>query len=124
MNARKQQQSRNGNRGSGSKNRNRNRNKKPKIDPAKFWGDSSALPDPDNFDTDSPEPLAVVHSLGRAPLPGVVAEPYFAAVYDRAAGLAYVLSDAAGLDDLTPVESDPDAAPTDTAVSDAGDEEE
>ena len=82
------------------------RNRKSKVDPAKFWGDPTALPTPEQFETDSPEPLAIVHSLGRAPLPGVVAEPYFAAVYDRAAGLATVLADAAGLDDLTPIESE------------------
>jgi len=106
VNARSKQ-SRNSNRQqSGNKNRNRNRKKKPKLDPVRFWGEPSTLPQPDSFVADSPEPLAVVHSLGRAPLPGVVAEPYFAAVYDRAAGLAQVLSDAAGLDDLTPVETD------------------
>ena len=107
MNARNNQ-SGTGNRQGGSRNRNRKRNRKSRIDPQKFWGDPTALPTPERYDTDSPEPLAIVHSLGRAPLPGVVAEPYFAAVYDRAAGLATVLSDAAGLDDLTPIESETD----------------
>ena len=106
MNARKTQSTKQSNRGGGSRNRNRGRSKKKKVDPAKLWGDASKLPNPDGFDTDSTEPLAVVHSLGRAPLPGVVAEPYFAAVYDRAAGLASVLADAAGLDDLVPEPSD------------------
>ena len=95
--------------GAGSKSRKgRSRKKQPRHDPRKFWGDMEQLPTPEGFDTDSQEPLAVVHSLGRAPLQGVTAEPYFAAVYDRAAGLASVLSDAAGLDDLAPVEPEPD----------------
>lgn len=120
MNARKTQSKKSGGRSGGSRNRNRSRKKK-KVDPAKLWGDSSKLPTPDGFAIDSTEPLAVVHSLGRAPLPGVVAEPYFAAVYDRAAGLAVVLSDAAGLDDLSPPEthgSDPDQQPNEGPVSD------
>lgn len=113
MNTRNNSQSRNGSRqGGASKNRNRNRKKRQAPDPVKFWGDPAALPRPENFDTDSPEPLAVVHSLGRAPLPGVAAEPYFAAVYDRAATLAQVLADAAGLDDLlTPESADDDLEP-------------
>ena len=104
------------NRKGGSRNRNRKRSRNSKVDPAKFWGDPAALPTPEHFDTDSLEPLAIVHSLGRAPLPGVVAEPYFAAVYDRAAGLASVLGDAAGLDDL--------GAEGAEAGDGAGDEEE
>lgn len=94
----------NSGRSRGGKKRSRQKNKPKKFDPVAFWGDREALPKPDHFETDSPEPLSVVHSLGRAPVPGVLAEPYFAAVYDRAAGLATVLSDAAGLDDLTPLD--------------------
>jgi len=84
--------------------RKKKRNRSKKHDPVAFWGDMAKLPTPESFVSESIEPLAVVHSLGRAPLPGALAEPYFAAVYDRAAGLALVLGDAAGLDDLTPLD--------------------
>ncbi len=123
MSTRRQQNNKQTNRGGGSRNRNRSRKKKKPVDPSKLWGDASKLPNPDGFDTDSTEPLAVVHSLGRAPLPGVVAEPYFAAVYDRAAGLATVLADAAGLDDLTPDSDDDEVEPA-AAGERRGDEEE
>ena len=78
--------------------------KKPEHDPVAFWGQSAALPTPESFTTDVPDPLAMLHSLGPAPLNGVLAAPYSAAVYERAAGLASILSEAAGLDAVESVE--------------------
>ncbi len=78
--------------------------KKPERDPVAFWGDSAALPTPESFTTEVADPLAMLHSLGPAPLSGVLAAPYFAAVYERAAGLASILSEAAGLDAVESVE--------------------
>jgi len=101
--------------------RKKKRNRSKKYDPVAFWGDMDKLPTPEHFVSESIEPLAVVHSLGRAPLPGALAEPYFAAVYDRAAGLAQVLSDAAGLDDLTPL--DPPAPELAEVSSDEGEDD-
>ena len=80
------------------------RPKKPEHDPVAFWGESAALPTPESFTTEVSDPLAMLHSLGPAPLNGVLAAPYFAAVYERAAGLASILSEAAGLDAVEPVD--------------------
>lgn len=88
--------------------------KKPEHDPVSFWGDSTALPTPESFTTEVSDPMAMLHSLGPAPLNGVVAAPYFAAVYERAAGLASILSEAAGLDAVTSAPSvDAAASPPD-----------
>lgn len=94
--------------GSGQGQRRKKKRNRKRQDPALFWGDHEKLPMIERFETETPETLAVVHSLGRAPVPGVLAEPYFAAVYDRAAFLAQALSDAGGLDDMTPIERDDD----------------
>jgi len=119
------QNNRNRNRSNNKSNqgnpRKKKRNRSKKHDPVLFWGDMDKLPTPERFVTESIEPLAVVHSLGRAPLPGALAEPYFAAVYDRAAGLAQVLSDAAGLDDLTPLDP-PEPELSEVSSDDGADE--
>lgn len=87
--------------------------KKREHDPVSFWGESSALPTPESFTTEVSDPMAMLHSLGPAPLNGVVAAPYLAAVYERAAGLASILSAAAGLDAATSAPSvDAPAPPT------------
>ena len=108
MNQRANQGQKGGQKGQQQGQRRKKKRNRKKQDPAVFWGDHEKLPVVERFETETPEPLAVVHSLGRAPVPGVLAEPYFAAVYDRAAFLAQALSDAAGLDDMTPIERDED----------------
>lgn len=78
--------------------------KKPKIDPVKFWGDPEALPSPEGFEISTPDPVAVVNSLGQPPLPGhgAASPHYFTLVYGRATQLAGALAMAGGIDDLTP----------------------
>lgn len=70
-----------------------------------FWGD-----DVDDLVDDEPvrvitpgvDPTALVESLGPLPFPGAgVAQHYFQAVYERAAGLAVALAAAAGLLELS-----------------------
>lgn len=91
-----------------------------------FWGDPDALPDIESFETSTPDPVAVVNSLGQPPLPGhgAASPHYFKLVYGRAAQLAAALAMAGGLDDLTPelVEQESDeetesAAPGNEAAS-------
>ena len=91
----------NGSAGPGGQNgrrRNRKRRNKSKAT-AEFWGDKAQLPDPTNDIRITPDPTAVVRSLGRPPLPGhdQAAEAYFAAVYGRAVGLASALAAAGDL---------------------------
>lgn len=70
----------------------------PKPRPADLWQPVPALPDPSPIEP-SPDPRAVLRSLGDPPLAGqgAVAEHYMGAVIDRAAGLATALAAAAGL---------------------------
>ena len=80
-----------------------NRRRKPsggggsKPRPADLWQPVPALPDPSPIEP-SPDPRAVLRSLGDPPLvgQGAVAEHYMGAVIDRAAGLATALAAAAG----------------------------
>ena len=85
-----------------SKKRRSNRNRNS---PKNFWGDVEKLPVAEDKIRITPEPDALARSLGRPPIPGseVIAEHYFAAVYDRAVALAGVLAAAGGMieaDDL------------------------
>ena len=78
--------------------------KKSAVDPLAFWGDHDTLPDIDGFEISTPDPVAVVNSLGQPPLPGhgAGAPHYFQLVYGRATQLASALAMAGGIDDLTP----------------------
>lgn len=91
-------------------NRRRKNRKKKAVDPSVFWGDPDALPPADTMVRITPDPAAVVRSLGRPPLSGQynVAEHYFTAVYDRSVALASALA-AAG--DLLEPEADEPAPP-------------
>ncbi|MEM9203162.1 MAG: hypothetical protein AAGC53_16005 [Actinomycetota bacterium] len=75
------------------------RKNEPKIDPAEFWGDDAALPQPIGSIDDVSDVKAVVRSLGRVPLTGqeTAAEHWFSLVYERAAVLAGALAAAGGL---------------------------
>ncbi|HVM00438.1 MAG TPA: hypothetical protein VM324_14185 [Egibacteraceae bacterium] len=66
---------------------------------AGFWGAPSQLPPARHDVRITDVPAATVRSLGPPPLPGheVVAEHYFAAVYDRAVALAGALAAVGGL---------------------------
>ncbi|MPY91620.1 MAG: hypothetical protein GEV08_00745 [Acidimicrobiia bacterium] len=65
----------------------------------RFWGDRAAVEEPAPAVRPTPDASALVRSLGPPPLVGHdrAAEAYFAAVYDRAVGLAAALAAASGL---------------------------
>lgn len=75
--------------------------------PLDLWRPVPSLPPPAPI-RPSPEPAALVHSLGPPPLQGqgTVAEHYLAAVVDASANLAVALATAAGL--LAPARTDDD----------------
>jgi len=85
--------------GRSGRRRRQDRNRGALTTPAAFWGDPAALPRGrrDVRITDAPSALA--RSLGPPPLPGqeVIAEHYFAAVYDRSVALAGALAAAGEL---------------------------
>ncbi|MCB1257662.1 MAG: hypothetical protein KDB26_11180 [Microthrixaceae bacterium] len=66
--------------------------------PAEFWRAAPEPPDPEEIDP-SEYPTALINSMGTPPLPGQasVAEHYFAAVVERAAGVATAVAASAGL---------------------------
>ena len=99
--------------GGGNKRKKTAGKKKPKFNAAAFWGDPAALPDPSGFETTTPDPVAVVNSLGQPPLPGhgAASPHYFQLVYTRATQLAGALAMAGGLDDLTPELVEEDLTP-------------
>ncbi len=98
------QSNRKRNSGVNKKKANNNKKKSAKVDPKVLWGDFDALPSPDGFTTSTPDPVAVVTSLGTPPLPGhgAASPHYFKLVYGRATQLAGALAMAGGIDDLTP----------------------
>lgn len=79
-----------------------------KVDPTAFWGDPEKLPGPDSRITITPNPSAVVKSLGRAPLSGQqnASEYYFGAIYDRAVTLGAALAAAGDLIEVEDLPSD------------------
>jgi uncharacterized Zn finger protein len=95
---------RSGGSSSSGKNRrsssSRNRRRKSKQQVKKFWNEGEALPPLNSSIALTPDPAAVVRSLGKPPLAGQdeVANSYFELVYGRAVGLAGALAAAAGLD--------------------------
>ncbi len=76
-----------------------------------FWGTIDPDAEPPHLIKASVDPTAMVRSLGPAPLPGreVIAEHYFAAVYDKASALAVALAATAGLWDDGSTGADEDA---------------
>ena len=76
-----------------------------------FWGTDDAPARELPVIVPTAHPSALVESLGALPFPGGrVAQHYFDAVYDRAAGLAVALATAAGLTEAPPTATD-DAEP-------------
>ncbi len=113
-----------------SKKRKKSNNKKKDVDPTIFWGNKDRLPDIDGFEISTPDPVAVVNSLGQPPLPGhgAASPHYFKLVYTRATQLAGALAMAGGIDDLTPElredDADDDADDTEISGDDASSDEE
>jgi hypothetical protein len=65
-----------------------------------FWGPDTLADERDTVIIPSDDPTALVESLGPPPFPGgQIAQLYFEAVYERAAGLAVALAASAGLID-------------------------
>lgn len=64
-----------------------------------FWGSFDDLPEGDARVHPASDPAAIVNSLGNPPLVGheQVAEHYFRAIYERAAGLAFAIAAGSGL---------------------------
>ena len=98
------QSNRKRNNSGGNKKKASNKKKSQKVDPKKLWGDFDALPKPEGFATSTPDPVAVVNSLGQPPLPGhgPASPHYFKLVYGRATQLAGALAMAGEIDDLSP----------------------
>jgi len=73
-----------------------------------FWGTDESKEEPVGTVRAADDPVAMVNSLGRPPLPGheLAAERYFEAVYKRAAAAAVALAFA---NDLLEGEDDQDA---------------
>ncbi len=82
----------------GSKHRRRGQGGGAKPRQVDLWQPVPALPDPVPIEP-ATDPRMLLRSLGDPPLSGqgAVAEHYFGAVVDRAAGLATALAAAAGL---------------------------
>ena len=87
------------NRRSRSRRRKGGGSKKASFDPGDFWGDAAKLPQEEGLIRITPDPAAMVRSLGRPPLSGHynAAEHYFAAVYERSVTLASALAAAGDL---------------------------
>lgn len=64
-----------------------------------FWGSLESVPDVVTTVQPASDPSTLVRSLGQPPLAGheTIAEHYFRAVYDKAAGLAIALAAGSGL---------------------------
>lgn len=75
------------------------RKRKPKGTSRKFWGEARPEPPTQAPLRITPDPTAVVRSLGIPPLPGQehTSGLYFQAVYDRAVSLAAALAAAGDL---------------------------
>ena len=85
-----------------SRRRGGKRGKSKSQAPALFWGrelDDDHEPAEREPIPVASDPTVMVRSLGRPPLPGHenVAEHYFAAVYEKASGLAMALAATTGL---------------------------
>jgi len=86
----------------GGNKRKKSSPRRKKVDPDKFWGNHDKLPQPEGFETSTPDPVAVVNSLGQPPLPGhgAASPHYFKLVYTRATQLAGALAMAGEIDEL------------------------
>lgn len=112
----------------GRKKRNKSSSggkKKKKFDAGAFWGSADELPAPAGFETSTPDPVAVVNSLGQPPLPGhgAASPHYFKLVYDRSTQLAAALAMAGGIDDLTPEPAPEPEVDEDEPIEMSADEE-
>lgn len=98
------QNNRNRNRNRGRNQNNRSKGQRKKVDHQAFWGNEDSLPEVEGFETTTPDPVAVIASLGQPPFPGHggAALHYFKAVYERSTQLGSALAMAGAIEDLTP----------------------
>ncbi|MFM8305147.1 MAG: hypothetical protein ACKOA9_12775 [Actinomycetota bacterium] len=76
-----------------------------------FWGDAETAAGPEHGIEPVDHPTALIDSLGTPPFPRADPAPhYFAAVYNRATGMALALAHAYGIVET----GDPDDTPTET----------
>lgn len=110
-------------RGQQNKRKRKNR-KKSKLDPVRYWGDPQELPYRNDYQLEATDPVAVVRSLGKAPIPGKNSAPelYFSTLYKRASSLAQALSFAGGLNS-SPLPVAPNAEPVENAEPEAASDE-
>lgn len=111
----------------GGSKRKKPQPKRKKLDPVKFWGDPEKLPQLEGFETTTPDPVAVVSSLGQPPLPGhgAASPHYFKLVYSRATQLAGALAMAGEIDELKlPEPAEPGNEADDPLVEVRNDESE
>ena len=89
----------NNNGGNPRKSASRNRRRRNKAQSKKFWAEGQPLPPLDVVIDPTPDPGAVVRSLGEPPLAGQnhKSAEYFDLVYQRSVGLATALAAAGGL---------------------------
>lgn len=108
----------------GGSKRKKQTGKKKQLDPVKFWGDPEKLPQPEGFETSTPDPVAVVNSLGQPPLPGhgAASPHYFKLVYARATQLAGALAMAGEIDELVLPEPDEPEPEPEEAPAEPGNE--
>lgn len=84
--------------GGGAKQQQQQQRQNLAAAPAEFWRSAPEPPEPDDI-VHSDHPTALIRSMDTPPLPGQgsVADHYFAAVIERAAGLATALAASADL---------------------------
>jgi hypothetical protein len=84
--------------GSGGGRRRRSRSSRRKGSARPFWGDPVVAAGPEHLIEPVEHPTALIDSLGVPPFPRADAAPhYFAAVYQRATGMALALAHAYGI---------------------------
>jgi hypothetical protein len=86
----------------------RSKSRKKPVDLRDFWGTDESVSDEPDLIQIAEVPTTMVQSLGPPPLAGhdQLAEHYFAAVYDKASGLAMALAATAGLLDDASLDDD------------------
>ncbi|MGB3410970.1 MAG: hypothetical protein WBA45_07210 [Microthrixaceae bacterium] len=84
--------------GAGGKQQQQQQRQNRAAAPAEFWRSAPEPPEPEDI-VHSDHPTALIRSMDTPPLPGQgsVADHYFAAVIERAAGLATALAASADL---------------------------
>lgn len=101
--------------------RRRSRGSRRKRSTRPFWGDPEVAAGPEHAIVPVAHPTALIDSLGVPPFPRADGAPhYFAAVYQRATGMAEALAHAYGIMADDPTDDDPADDQGDDAARDRG----